>query len=111
MQNNRHVKILLWVSIIVLAVLIIDTVITKTNNHDNTKNQTTSNQPCSSANAPCIALISNGGQTVAKFNDFRFCGQGCIWYSLNGQWIKYNGGYTLKWIGPGVVPNATQGNI
>jgi hypothetical protein len=58
--------------------------------------------PCSTNANPCLELNNGVNKTVAKFNDFRFCGQGCIIYRQNASdlWTTYRGSYTLKWIGP-----------
>lgn len=56
---------------------------------------------CSAGQKPCIELVGSKSQVIAKFNDFRFCGQNCVRYNdAHNNWITYKGVYQLKWIGP-----------
>lgn len=62
---------------------------------------------CTSAVNPCVELLTQSGNVVAKFNDFiegTDASSGdvnCVYYSTDGSsYTHFCGIYTLKWIGP-----------
>lgn len=102
---NRNIKVLLWVAGFLavaacgLSVVALNLALTHSN-APKTPAATTSE--CSNGSPPCIQMIDAKGAEIARFNDFRFCGQGCIWYLsiATGKWTQHTGGYQLNWIGP-----------
>jgi hypothetical protein len=103
--SNRRINILLWLTgvLAVLALLFaIATLVFVVHNKPEVKLPAA----CTTAQAPCIALVNESGQVFAKVNDFRFGPQGCIYYRVTtaDQFQEHCGGYTMQWIGPGTPP-------
>ena len=57
---------------------------------------------CSTTTNMCIAMVNQQGTILARFNDFRFGQNNCVYYraTVYTPWQTYCGQYTLKWIGP-----------